>query len=98
MGLGVAQVAEARLQDRQEATIYSRGLGHREWSVPNSRSVEERKHELELSTSYELLQFQANLATATRKHLRAVIDYRKSIVALYQAFGVTLEKLNIELE
>jgi len=60
--------------------------------------AEEKKHELGLSTSYELLQFQANLATATKNYLRAVIDYRKSIVALYQALGVTLERLNIELE
>jgi outer membrane protein TolC len=60
--------------------------------------AEERKYELGLSTSYELLQFQANLATAAKNRLRALIDYRKSIVALYQALGVTLEKLNIELE
>jgi len=61
-------------------------------------SVEEKKHELELSSSYELLQFQANLATAAKNHLRAVIDYRKSIVVLYQVLGITLEKLNIEFE
>ena len=61
-------------------------------------SGEEEKHELGFSTSYELLQFQANLATATQKRLRAIIDYRKSIVTLYQALGVTLEGLNIELE
>ena len=60
--------------------------------------TEERKHKLQLSTSYELLQFQASLATATRSHLRAIIDYRKSIVSLYQAIGITLEKLNVELE
>jgi outer membrane protein TolC len=61
-------------------------------------STEETKHKLGLSTSYELLQFQANLATAAKNRLRAVIDYRKSIVGLYQALGITLEKLNIELE
>lgn len=59
-------------------------------------ATEERKHKLQLSTSYELLQFQANLATATKNRLRAAIDYRKSIVSLYQALGVTLDKLNIE--
>ena len=61
-------------------------------------STEEKKHKLGLSTNYELLQFQANLATARKNHLRAIIDYRKSIVALHQALGATLEKLNIELE
>ncbi len=61
-------------------------------------TTEERKYGLQLSTSYELIQFQANLATATKNRLRAVIDYRKSIVSLHQALGTTLEKLNIELE
>ena len=61
-------------------------------------STEEKKHKLGLSTNYELLQFQANLATARKNHLRAVIDYRKSIVILHQTLGATLEKLNIELE
>ncbi len=61
-------------------------------------SAEEKKHGLGLSTSYELLQLQANLATVTKNHLRVVIDYRKSIVALYQALGITLERLNIGLE
>jgi outer membrane protein len=61
-------------------------------------TTEERKHGLQLSTSYEILQFQANLAAATKNHLRAVIDYRKSIVSLYQALGIALEKLNVELE
>ena len=60
-------------------------------------STEEKKHKLGLSTNYELLQFQANLATARKNHLRAIIDYRKSIVTLHQALGATLEKLNIEL-
>ena len=61
-------------------------------------SVEERKYELGLSTSYELLQLQANLATATKNHQRVVIDYRQSIAALHQVLGVTLEQLNIEFE
>ncbi|MBI1927966.1 TolC family protein [Candidatus Poribacteria bacterium] len=60
--------------------------------------AEEKKYELGLSTSHDLLQFQAELATTTRNHLRSVIDYRQSIVALYQASGVTLEELNIQLE
>lgn len=60
--------------------------------------VEEERHKNGFSTSYEVLQFQANLATATRNRLRATIDYRKSIVALHQALGVTLEGLNVEFE
>jgi len=60
--------------------------------------TEEEKYNLGLSTSYELLQFQASLATATKNRLRAVIDYRKSMVYLNQALGITLENLDIEME
>jgi outer membrane protein len=60
-------------------------------------TTEEKKYALGLSTSYNLLQFQSNLATATRNRIRAAIDYRKSIVSLYQSQGITLEKLNINL-
>jgi len=61
-------------------------------------AVEDRKYNLGLSTSYQLLQFQASLTTAAQNRLKAVIDYRKSIVNLYQSTGVTLEKLNIEFK
>ncbi|MGB9595344.1 MAG: TolC family protein [Candidatus Poribacteria bacterium] len=61
-------------------------------------ATEEKKYSLGLSTSYNLLQFQANLAAATKNRLRAVIDYHKSIANLYQSQGVTLEKLNIAFE
>ncbi|HGE72570.1 TPA: TolC family protein [Candidatus Poribacteria bacterium] len=61
-------------------------------------ATEEKKYSLGLSTSYNLLQFQANLATATKNRLRAVIDYRKSVVNLYQSQGVTLDRLNIAFE
>lgn len=61
-------------------------------------ATEEKKYSLGLSTSYNLLQFQANLATATKNRLRAVIDYHKSIANLYQSQGITLEKLNIAFE
>lgn len=61
-------------------------------------TTEEKKYSLGLSTSFNLLQFQANLATATKNRLRAVIDYHKSIANLYQSQGITLEKLNIAFE
>jgi outer membrane protein TolC len=60
--------------------------------------AENKKYEVGLSASLDLLQFQAILANVSRDHLRTVIDYRQSIVALYQTLGVTLKELNIELE
>jgi outer membrane protein TolC len=61
-------------------------------------ATEEKRYSVGLSTSYQLLQFQANQTIATKNHLRSVIDYRESIVNLYQSLGITLEKLNIKLE
>ena len=61
-------------------------------------AAENKKYEVGLSTSLDLLQFQAILANASRDSLRSTIDYRQSIVALYQALGVTLVQLNIEFE
>lgn len=61
-------------------------------------ATEEKKYAVGLSTSYQLLQFQANQVLATKNHLSAVIDYQKSIVSLYQSLGITLDKLNIKLE
>jgi outer membrane protein TolC len=61
-------------------------------------TAEEKKYNLGLSTSYQLLLFQSNLATATKNRLRATIDYRKSVVNLYQSTGITLDKLNIKFE
>ncbi len=61
-------------------------------------AAENKKYEVGLSTSLDLLQFQAILANVSRDSLRSIIDYRQSIVALYQALGVTLVQLNIEFE
>ena len=61
-------------------------------------AAENKKYEVGLSTSLDLLQFQAILANASRDSLRSTIDYRQSIVALYQVLGVTLVQLNIEFE
>ena len=61
-------------------------------------AAENKKYEVGLSTSLDLLQFQAILANASRDSLRSIIDYRQSVVVLYQTLGVTLIQLNIEFE
>jgi outer membrane protein TolC len=86
----VRQVGTER--ERREATKVAEELARQ------VVSTEERKYKLGLSTSYDLLQFQADLATATRNHLRAVVDYRRSVVGFYQVLGVTLDRLNIQLD
>jgi outer membrane protein TolC len=61
-------------------------------------AAEDKKYEVGLSTSLDLLQFQAILANASRDSLRSIIDYRQSVVVLYQALGATLIQLNIDFE
>jgi len=61
-------------------------------------ATEEKKYAVGLSTSYQLLQLQADQAIATKNHLRAIIDYQKAITNLYQSLGMTLDKLNIKVE
>lgn len=61
-------------------------------------AAENKKYEVGLSTSLDLLQFQAILANASRDSLRSIIDYRQSVVVLHQVLGVTLIQLNIEYE
>jgi outer membrane protein TolC len=48
-----------------------------------------------LATSFEVLQFQTDLATARSNLLRAVIEYNKSIVQLERAKGSLLDTLGL---
>jgi len=57
---------------------------------------EQTRYEVGVSTSYRVLEMEENLAEARSSELRAVVDYRKALVALDLADGSILEKSNIE--
>jgi len=59
--------------------------------------AEEKKFEVGLSTSFQVLEFQKDLVDAQSKKIKAIIDYNKSIVQLYKVAGITLEKNNVRL-
>ena len=61
-------------------------------------SAEEKKFEVGLSTSFNVLEFQTDLATEQSKELKAVVDFNKSKIKLRKVLATTLEKYNIKME
>ena len=59
--------------------------------------AEEKKFNVGLSTSYNVLQFQRDLTTASVNRIKAAIDYQRSLIELDRIVGVTLEKNNIDI-
>jgi len=56
---------------------------------------EQTRYEVGVSTSYQVLEVEEQLAEARSGELRAIIDYRKALVALDLADGTILPKNNI---
>jgi outer membrane protein TolC len=61
-------------------------------------SAEEKKFEVGLSTSFNVLEFQTDLATEQSKELKAVVDFNKSKIKLRKVLATTLEEYNIKME
>ena len=60
-------------------------------------SAEEKKFEVGLSTSFNVLEFQTDLAEEQSKELKAVIDFNKSKINLRKVQATTLEKYDIRM-
>jgi outer membrane protein TolC len=60
--------------------------------------AEEKKYSLGLSTSFEVLSFQEDLASAAVSRISAVVDYHRSVVRLWNTIGITLQKNGILFE
>jgi outer membrane protein TolC len=59
--------------------------------------TEEKKFRVGLSTSFNVLEFQEDLAEKQRNELEAVIGFNKSKIRLRQALATTLESHNVKL-
>jgi outer membrane protein TolC len=59
--------------------------------------AEQKKFENGLSTSFEVLQIQTDLANAQLAEIRAILDYTKSLAALEAAKGTLLEARGMTL-
>lgn len=61
-------------------------------------NAEEKKFEVGLSTSFNILQFQEDLAREQSKELKAIIDYNKSQIRLRQVTATTLLAHKVEMD
>jgi outer membrane protein len=59
--------------------------------------AEQSKFEVGMSTNYNVIQSQRDLATAQSNELQAVLNYRKSLVELERLQQTTLQNLNITI-
>ncbi len=79
-------------QKRVSATRAARVLSERKLDA------EEKKLEVGLSTSFNVLEFQEDLAESQSNETRAITDYNQSLVNLDRTVGLTLEQHQIQLE
>ncbi len=77
--------------DRVQAAQAARELAQKQLEA------EQSKFEVGMSTNYNVIQAQRDLATAMNNELQAVLNYRKSLVELERLQQTTLQNLNITL-
>ena len=92
----VVEVREAHRQiktdiKRVQATRVARKLAE------EKMNAEEKKFKVGLSTSFNVLAFQEDLAEEQSNEIKAVIDYNKSLTRLNQVMARTLEAHDIKL-
>ena len=92
----VVEVREAHRQiktdiKRVQATRVARKLAE------EKLNAEEKKFKVGLSTSFNVLEFQEDLAEEQSNEIKAVIDYNKSLNRLNQVMARTLEEYDIRL-
>lgn len=60
--------------------------------------AEQKKYSLGISTSFEVLTFQEDLANSGVTRIQTIVDYHKSLITLWQVLGISLEKNNIQFK
>ncbi len=82
-----AQTAAERVEEAQAA----RELAQKQLEA------EQSKFEVGMSTNYNVIQSQRDLATAQNNELQAVLNYRKALVELERLQQTTLQNLNVTI-
>ena len=100
-----AQVKQIELQvatDVTNAAVTAQSNAERVQAAQAARELaqkqleaEQSKFEVGMSTNYNVIQSQRDLATAQNNELQAVLNYRKSLVELERLQQTTLQNLNI---
>jgi outer membrane protein len=57
--------------------------------------AEQKKYENGMSTTYQILQFQSDLANAKARENQSIVDYNKSLVELDRVLGILLDTHNV---
>jgi outer membrane protein TolC len=92
----VVEVREAVRQiQTEEKRVQAAGISRK--LAQRKLDAEEKKFEVGLSTSFNVLEFQEDLLLEQSIELRAIIDYRKSKIRLKQVMATTLDAHNIQM-
>ena len=92
----VVEVREAVRQIKTEAKrVQAAGLARE--LAQKKLDAEEKKFEVGLSTSFNVLEFQEDLVEEQSNEIRAIIDHRKSRIRLRQVRATTLDAHNIQM-
>lgn len=92
----VVEVREAVRQIRTEAKRIQASRVARKLAQ-EKLNAEEKKLEVGLSTSFNVLEFQEDLVEEQSNEIRALIDYRKSKIRLKQVMATTLDANNVQM-
>jgi outer membrane protein TolC len=60
--------------------------------------AEQKRFDVGMATSHDVLEFQRDLADSRANHLRAIIDYNKALIDLELAKGSLLQRHQIQIE
>ena len=94
----VTQEVRLALRDvaatRQSIDATSAAVVSQRENLDNAR----QRFDVGLETTYFILQYQQNLATAQSNHLQAVIDHNKAAIRLERARGTLLETYGIQID
>jgi outer membrane protein TolC len=92
----VVEVREAIRQIKTESKrIKATGLARK--LAERKLDAEEKKFEVGLSTSFNVLEFQEDLFEEQSNEIRAIIDYRKAGIRLRQVMATTMAEHNIQM-
>jgi outer membrane protein len=86
-----AAVTAQTSAERVQAAVAARELAQKQLEA------EQSKFEVGMSTNYNVIQSQRDLATAQNNELQAVLNYRKALVELERLQQTTLQNLNVTI-
>ncbi len=95
--LALTIVKEVRERVRQVHTTIERvRVAKRAYQLQEQKlEAEQKRYEIGVATSFEVLTFQQDVANSRVARIRAIADYYEALIQLWQTLGITLEKNGI---